>query len=130
AAGVPVAFGHDCVLDPWYSLGQADMLEVASMGLHVGLTTSRAGMAEAFDAVTRVPASILGLEGYGLEPGCKADMVVLQARDPIEAIRLKATRLHVIKSGRVVATTPRQVATLRLDGRPGAVDGMDYAPPL
>ena len=36
AAGVPVAFGHDCVMDPWYALGSADMLEVAAMGLHVG----------------------------------------------------------------------------------------------
>ena len=34
--GITVAFGHDCVMDPWYSLGQADMLEVATMGLHVG----------------------------------------------------------------------------------------------
>src|SRR5215475_4629381 len=36
AAGVNVAFGHDCVMDPWYSLGSEDMLEVAQMGLHVG----------------------------------------------------------------------------------------------
>lgn len=35
AQGVNVAFGHDCVMDPWYSLGSADMLEVAGMGLHV-----------------------------------------------------------------------------------------------
>ena len=36
AAGVNVAFGHDCVMDPWYALGSGDMLEVAAMGLHVG----------------------------------------------------------------------------------------------
>ena len=35
AAGVKVAFGHDCVMDPWYALGSGDMLEVAHMGLHV-----------------------------------------------------------------------------------------------
>ncbi|MDH5340847.1 MAG: cytosine deaminase, partial [Rubrivivax sp.] len=35
AAGVNVAFGHDCVMDPWYALGSGDMLEVAAMGLHV-----------------------------------------------------------------------------------------------
>ena len=45
AAGVNVAFGHDCVMDPWYSLGSADMLEVAAMGLHVAQMTSQAGHA-------------------------------------------------------------------------------------
>ncbi len=126
--GIPVAFGHDCVLDPWYPLGQADMLEVASMGLHVALTTSRDGMREAFRAVTEVPAAIMGLEGYGIAPGCKADMVLLQARDPIEAIRLRANRLRVIKGGRTIATTPRRAASLELTGRPDTLDGSDYAP--
>ena len=52
-----------------------------------------------FDAVTVNAAKIMGLEGYGLGKGCNADMVVLQARDPMEAIRLKATRLAVIRRG-------------------------------
>ena len=52
AAGVNVAFGHDCVMDPWYSLGSADMLEVAQMGLHVAQMTSQAQMRACFDAVT------------------------------------------------------------------------------
>src|SRR5690242_14866391 len=39
--GINVSFGHDCVLDPWYSLGQGDMLEVANMGVHVAHMTSR-----------------------------------------------------------------------------------------
>ncbi|MCK4713919.1 MAG: amidohydrolase family protein, partial [Marinosulfonomonas sp.] len=42
AAGVNVGFGSDCVMDPWYSLGRADMLDVAVMGLHVGQLSSRA----------------------------------------------------------------------------------------
>ena len=44
AAGVPVAFGHDCVMDPWYPLGSGDMLEVASMGLHVAQMTGQDAM--------------------------------------------------------------------------------------
>ncbi|MCP4308916.1 MAG: amidohydrolase family protein, partial [bacterium] len=89
SANIPVAFGHDCVMDPWYSLGNADMFEVAMMGLHVGHLTSRDDMRFCFDAITKTPARIMHLDGYGLEPGCYADMVVLQADDPIEAIRLK-----------------------------------------
>jgi cytosine/creatinine deaminase len=122
AAGVPVAFGHDCVMDPWYALGSADMLESASMGLHVAQMTGRDAMLACFRAVTDTPASILGLHGYGIVAGRHADMVLLQARDPVEAIRLGATRLKVIRRGQVVAESPPQVATLHLPGRPGSVD--------
>ncbi len=68
------------------------------------------------------PARILGLDGYGIAPGCHADFVLLQARDPIEAIRLRATRLAVVRRGRVIARTPEATATLDLPGRPGAID--------
>ena len=60
AAGIDVAFGHDCVLDPWYPLGSGDMLEVAHMGLHVAQMTGQAAMRACFDAVTVTPARILG----------------------------------------------------------------------
>jgi cytosine deaminase len=120
AAGVDVAFGHDCVLDPWYPLGSADMLEVAHMGLHVAQMTGQAAMRACFDAVTTTPARILGLEGYGLARGCHADFVLLEARDPVEAIRLRASRLAVVRRGRIVARTTSAAATLDLPGRPGA----------
>ncbi|MBU6419111.1 MAG: amidohydrolase family protein [Proteobacteria bacterium] len=109
AAGVPVGFGHDCVMDPWYSLGSHDMLEVAGMGLHVGQLTGMSEMAACFGAVTQAAARIMNLDGYGLEPGCHADMVVLQAEDEIEAIRLRAERLFVIRRGKVLAqSAPRE----------------------
>ena len=92
---MPVAFGHDCVMDPWYSLGTGDMLEVASMAVHVGQLTGLDAMAGCFASVTEVPAAIMGLEGYGLEPGCRADLVVLEAAEPVEAIRVRAARLFV-----------------------------------
>ncbi|MEI7764029.1 MAG: amidohydrolase family protein [Comamonadaceae bacterium] len=118
AAGVNVAFGHDCVMDPWYSLGSGDMLEVAHMGLHVAQMTSQSAMRQCFDAVTVNPARILGLQGYGLEVGCNADFVLLQARDQVEAIRLRATRLQVFKRGKLIAQTPATTSQLHLDGRP------------
>ncbi len=122
AHGVPCAFGHDCVMDPWYSLGNADMLEVASMAIHVAHMTGREAMRFAFDSVTATPAAIMGLDGYGIAPGCHADFVLLQASDPIEALRLKATRLLVVRRGRVVAETPARVARLDLPGRGNVVD--------
>jgi cytosine deaminase len=122
AGGVPVAFGHDCVMDPWYSLGSGDMLEVAHMGLHVAQMTGQDGMRACFKAVTETPAKILGLDGYGIAPGCRADLVLLQAGDAVEAIRLRATRLKVWRAGKLIASTAPTVATLRLEGRPTAVD--------
>ena len=122
AAGLTVAFGHDCVMDPWYSLGSGDMLEVAAMGLHVGQLTSTTQMRGCFDAVTTNAARILGLERYGLEPGCRADCVLLQARSPVEAIRLRAQRLAVVRAGRIIAHSPPATAQLALPGRPPQVD--------
>ena len=119
AAGINVAFGHDCVMDPWYSLGSGDMLEVAHMGLHVAQMTSQAAMRQCFEAVTVNPARILGLAGYGLEVGCFADFVLLQARNPVEALRLRATRLKVFRRGKLLAETPAAISKLHLNGRPG-----------
>jgi len=79
-------------------------------------------MRDCLAAVTVNPARILGLEGYGIAPGCRADFVLLQARDPVEAIRLRATRLKVFRAGRLIAETPAATAALHLDGRPSRVD--------
>jgi cytosine/creatinine deaminase len=122
AAGITVAFGHDCVMDPWYPLGSGDMLEVAQMGLHVAQMTSQAQMRACFDAVTVNAARILGLGGYGIAPGHFADFVLLQARDPVDAIRLRASRLMVVRRGQIVARTPAATASLSLPGRPDTVD--------
>jgi cytosine deaminase len=129
AAGVNVAFGHDCVMDPWYSLGCADMLEVAHMGLHVAQMTSQAQMRACFDAVTANGAKALGLQGYGIAVGHSADFVLLQALDPVEAIRLRATRLRVWRRGRTVARTSPATAELSLPERPAHVDWRHHAGP-
>ncbi|MES2297996.1 MAG: amidohydrolase family protein [Pseudomonadota bacterium] len=121
AAGIDVAFGHDCVMDPWYSLGSGDMLEVAHMGLHVAQMTGQQAMHECFLAVTQTPARILGLEGYGIEPGCHADLVLLDAGSSVEAIRLRAARRVVIRRGAVVSEAPAAAASLNLPGRPARV---------
>jgi len=121
ARGLTVAFGHDCVMDPWYPLGSGDMLEVAQMGLHVAHMTGTEAMRACFMAVTENGARVLGLEGYGIAPGCHADLVVLDAADPIEAIRLRAARRYVFRRGRLIAENPPRVTRLDLPGRPASV---------
>jgi len=118
ASGINVGWGQDCVLDPWYSLGTADMLDVAFMGLHVAQMTSPKEMHTCFDMVTINNAKTMGITDYGLHVGAKASLVVLDAGNPIEALRLRATRLCVIANGQVISQTPRADASLNLRGRP------------
>jgi cytosine deaminase len=121
AHGITVGWGQDCVLDPWYSLGTADMLDVAFMGLHVAQMTHPEEMARCFTMVTESNARIMGLEGYGLKVGDRASLVVLDAGNPTEALRLRAERLCVISKGKVIARRQRNDARLALPGRPGSV---------
>lgn len=122
AHGIRVGFGQDCCMDPWYSLGAADMLDVAFMGLHVAQMSSPADMARCFDMVTSVNAAIMGLDHLGLGVGKRASLVVLDAGDPVEALRLRAERLCVVSRGKVVAERPRRDTALSLPGRPGHVN--------
>jgi len=119
--GIRVGFGQDCVLDPWYSLGSGDMLDVAFMGLHVAQMTHPNDMRKCFDMVTTENAAIMRLDDYGLEVGKKASLVVLDAGDPVEAIRLRADRVAVIAKGKLVAERPQRDTALSLPGRPGSV---------
>jgi cytosine/creatinine deaminase len=121
AHGITVGWGQDCVLDPWYSLGTGDMLDVAFMGLHVAQMTHPDEMRRCFDMVTTQNAAIMGLADYGLAPGCAADLVVLDAGHPVEALRLRPDRLCVVARGKVVAERTRNNARLGLDGRPPTV---------
>ncbi len=127
-AGLNVSFGHDCVMDPWYSMGSGDMLEVGHMAIHVAQMAGIEDKRKIFDALTVNSAKTMGLEGYGLEKGCNADLVILQARDPLEALRLKANRLLVMRRGKAIARAAPRVSTLDLAGRPKTVDAADYAP--
>jgi cytosine deaminase len=121
AAGVQVAFGHDCVMDPWYALGSADMLEVAHMAIHIGHLTALEAIRACYDAITTNAAAILHLDGYGIYPGARGDAVLFQAADPFEAIRLKATRLAVVRTGKIVARTGEKITSLSLSDRPERV---------
>lgn len=127
-AGITVGLGQDCVLDPWYSMGSGDLLDVAHMALHATQLGSGEDKKQLFQMVTTNSAKIMGLEGYGLAKGCNADLVLLQARDAAEAIRLRPNRLKVWRRGKLVSETAPEISRLSLAGRPDAVNPADYAP--
>ena len=104
-------------------------LDLNELRLHIAQMAGIADKKKIFDALTLNSAKTMGLEGYGMMKGCNADFVVLQAADPIEALRLKPTRLWVIRRGKIIAQSKPRVAELSLDGRPTTIDsGRDYVP--
>ena len=122
AHGVNVCLGHDDVLDPWYPLGTHDMLEVAHMGIHALQMSGIREMHELFATVTSRPALAMGMGNDGLKEGNAADMVVLQGRDPVEAIRLRGPRLAVIRRGQVIAEASPAMSRVTLGERTLEVD--------
>ncbi|MBK5568912.1 amidohydrolase family protein [Ensifer sp. SSB1] len=127
-AGIRTGWGQDCVLDPWYSLGTADMLDVAFMGLHVAQMSSPADMRTCFDMVTKINAEIMGLDHLGLAVGKSASLVVLDAGNPIEAVRLRAERLCVVAKGKVVAEREKRDTALSIKGRPATINRRHIVP--
>lgn len=105
--GLNVSFGHDCVQDPWYSLGTGNMLDVAHMAVHVCQMTGMAEIAACFNMVTVNGAKTLNLgdENYGIDAGKPANLIVLDADDCYDAIRRRAAVRYVISRGKLLAET-------------------------
>lgn len=104
--GTNVSFGHDCVQDPWYSLGTGNMLDVAFMGLHICQMTGTTEMDACYDMITWNGARTLNMaDQYGVEVGKPANLIVLDAIDRYDAIRRRATVRYVISKGKLLART-------------------------
>lgn len=102
-AGVNVATGQDDIDDPFYPFGRGDMLELAYFMCHSAFLGSPLEMEIAYDIITFNGAKAMRLQNYGIEPGCSADLVILEAKSVHEALRMQPERIYVIKKGRVVA---------------------------
>jgi len=107
AAGVNVSISTNNIVNPFTPYGHPDLLRqalVTAMAAHLGNLDQ---MAWLLDLVTINPAKAIGLKEYGLAEGCPADLVVLDAADPAQAITEQSEKLWVLKSGRVVAHNTR-----------------------
>jgi len=102
-AGVAVCAGSDGIRDTWGPYGNADMLERAMfVGQRYNLRRDDE-LAAALDVVTTGGARALGLDGYGLAPGCGGDLVLVEAETVAEAVAQRPGRRTVVKRGSVVA---------------------------
>jgi cytosine deaminase len=107
AAGVNVALSTNNIVNPFTPYGHPDLLRQALVGAMAAHLGNLDQMAWLLDLVTVNAARAIGLPDHGLAEGCRADLVVLDARDPAQAITEQAEKLYVIKGGRIVARTTR-----------------------
>lgn len=119
--GQNVSLGHDCMQDPWYSLGTGNMLDVASMAVHVCQMTGIPEINACYDMVTWNAAKTLHLEQqYGIEVGKPANLIVLDADSKYDAIRRRSIVRYVISQGKLLAYTeppqPQWKGDLRDEG--------------
>jgi cytosine deaminase len=110
-AGVNVTCGQDDLQNMFYPFGRMDPLEVALITAHAAHLASPGEIQAAFDMPRYNAARMLRLEGYGVEVGAAANLVLIDAASPVEAIRRQPPRRAVIRAGRVLAETTVTIKT-------------------
>ncbi|QLK63359.1 cytosine deaminase [Enterobacteriaceae bacterium Kacie_13] len=114
-AGINVCFGHDDVFDPWYPLGTANMLQVLHMGLHVCQLMGYQQIDDGLKLITTYSARTMNLQGYGLDAGNAASLVILAAESGFDAVRRQAPVRYSVREGVVIAQTQPAQTVIHLD---------------
>lgn len=122
AAGVNVAIGSDDIMDPWYPMGKGSPLCGAQLLMNYAQLSGYRQVSELFDMITVNPAKLLMLQGYGIEEGNPANLVVLDAESEFDALRLTSEALYVIRNGRVLCQTEPARRRFLFDGKEEQID--------
>lgn len=117
-AGMNVCFGQDSIVDPWYPLGNGNILRILEAGLHICHMLGFEDLQRALDLVTDNSAKTLNLgEGYGIEVGRPANLLILSAASDYEMLRSQGHALVSIRAGQVLMRrTPAQVVRVTESG--------------
>lgn len=110
-AGMNVCFGQDSIVDPWYPLGNGNILRVLEAGLHICHMLGYQDLQRCLDLITDNSARALSLgERYGIETGRPANLLLLSAPDDYEMLRSQGHALVSVRNGKVLMRrTPAQV---------------------
>ncbi|WP_349569960.1 cytosine deaminase [Azotobacter salinestris] len=110
-AGLNVCFGQDSIVDPWYPLGNGNILRILEAGLHICHMLGYADLQRALDLITGHSARTLHLgERYGLEVGRPANLLILSAASDYEMLRSQGHALVSIRHGEVLMRrTPARI---------------------
>ena len=105
ARGINVSIGHDSIMDPWYPMGTGSMLHAANLLMHYAHMSGHGQIPRLFRMITENTAKTLQIEDrYGLAEGKPANLIILDAPDEIEAIRLMPVCLYNIRKGKIALT--------------------------
>jgi len=102
-AGMNVCFGQDSIVDPWYPLGNGNILRILEAGLHICHMLGYEDLKRSLDLITDNSARALALgERYGLEVGRPANLLILSAPDDYEMVRSQGHALVSVRHGKVL----------------------------
>lgn len=99
-SGINVAFAQDSINDPWYPMGNGNMMNILDNGIHLAQIMSKKDVATNFDLITYNGARCLNIQdSYGLEVGKAANFIVLNETSVDEAIRRRVDVLASVRNG-------------------------------
>lgn len=116
ASGINICFGQDSINDPWYPVGNGNLMNVLDNGIHLAQTMSFEELDRCLDLITYNGAKTLDVEDrYGIEAGKPAHFLVLDAETPFEAVRQRADVLASIRHGEYLFKRPEPRYEVELD---------------
>lgn len=120
--GVNVSIGNDNIMDPFNPLGKGNLLQAAHLLAHTAHLSSQTEFEQLFKMITTNGAITLNDQHYGIQIGNKADLIILDAKNEAEAIRLTSECLYVIRSGKIISETKPARRKLQLTNETILVD--------
>lgn len=99
-AGVNVSLAQDSISDPWYPLGNGNLINQLDFALHIGHLMSIEQINNSLDYITVNGAKTLNLgDGYSMKEGNKASFIVINAPNEFEAVRERAGVVLSVREG-------------------------------
>lgn len=102
---INVSIGNDNIMDPFGPMGKGNMLQAANLLMHTAHLSGNNQMPQLFDMISVNGLKTLNIHDNKIEVGKGADLIILDAKDEKEAIRLTSECLYVIRKGKVIVET-------------------------
>lgn len=120
--GINVSIGNDNIMDPFGPMGKGNMLQAANLLMHTAHLSGNKEMPQLFDMISINGFKTLDLNENKIEVGNQADLIILDAKNEKEAIRLTSECLYVVRKGKVIVATEPAKRKLTINNRSYNID--------